>query len=168
MRDAKRHRLYKTRPLFLLDRSNDTLWVFNATRAGWGSGQWCCTKKCTMRGITATNPFNLWPYLDISDCLVPAGIIWDVQFQNGKSEMLRGVHRPWVVCWTSAAAQPAVITETLDHFGWKTPPRSSSPTCDQSPPHFKLLKGSRTQLETCWKPEHLPLPTFSIYKCLFS
>lgn len=35
-------------------------------------------KKCTMSGITTTNPFNLWSYLDISDCLEPAGIIGEV------------------------------------------------------------------------------------------
>lgn len=48
-------------------------------------------KKCTMCGITTTNPFNLWWYLEISDGLVPVVIISDARSWAGKIEILHGI-----------------------------------------------------------------------------
>lgn len=66
-------------------------------------------KKYTTCEITATNPFNFCWYLEISDGLVPVGIIGDAWSWAGKTELLHGVDWPPVVCWTSVAIQAAVL-----------------------------------------------------------
>ena len=159
-------------------------------------------KKHTTHGITTTNPFNLWWYLEISDglCLYGLSETCDPGLERLRYFMALTVHqwsggpqlqfrlqcsrgrskkgdkgkkrgRKLEMGMESSCARPEAVTQPQQNIYHRAVLRGQH--CPNSPgrpasSHSKLLESSRIQLETYSKPEHLTLPSFSVYKCLFS